>query len=295
VEQVRQQLRAGFVGLGVMGHPMAANLLQAGFPLAVATRSPEKAADLVANGAALHASPAEVASVSDVIVTMVPDSADVIDVVTGEVGLLSGARRGLTWIDTSSISPTVTRRLADLARESGVDSLDAPVSGGEKAAMAGSLSIMVGGAERVLDRCRPVLECLGASVVHVGATGAGQVAKICNQVIVGCNIAAVAEALSLARRSGVDPAKVREAIWGGFAGSRVLDEHGARMLEHRFEPGFRSRLHRKDLANAMDLARATDSLALLSAVVVQILNGQCAVGAGGLDHSALVQFYEKGI
>ena len=293
MESIGSRVRVGFVGLGVMGRPMAENLLKAGFPLAVTTRTPEKAADLVANGASLLGTPAAVAAASDVIITMVPDSPDVIEVASGEAGLFSSARPGLTWIDTSSIAPGVTRRLAGLANEAGMDCLDAPVSGGERAAVAGTLSIMVGGPQRVLDSCRPVLDCIGGSIVHVGEAGAGQVAKLCNQIIVGCNIAAVAEALTLASRSGVDPGRVRDAISSGFAGSRVLDEHGARMLEGRFEPGFRCVLHRKDLANALDQARAADSLAVVSEVVARLLDAQCTAGAGDSDHSALIQVYDK--
>ncbi|MFI5046695.1 MAG: 2-hydroxy-3-oxopropionate reductase [Acidimicrobiia bacterium] len=282
----------GFVGLGVMGLPMAQNLVSAGYPLTVTTRTRARAESLLDAGSQWAASPAAVADASDVVITMLPDSTDVIDVAHGSEGLLAGARADVTWIDMSSIAPAVTTMLAREAAEHGVDCLDAPVSGGEQGAIDGTLSIMVGGPRQVFDRCLPILQTLGASVVHVGDTGAGQVTKLCNQMIVGTTIAAVAEALVLADKSGVDPAAVRQVLLGGFAQSKILDVHGQRMLDRSFRPGFRSALHQKDLANALDAARQAASPSPLTAIVMQLLTALQAAGGGDLDHSALVQVYE---
>jgi 2-hydroxy-3-oxopropionate reductase len=287
-----QGLAVGFIGLGIMGLPMATNLLQAGHRLAVNTRTRSRAESLLEAGAAWAAEPSEVARRSDVVITMLPDSPDVAAVVDGEAGLLAGARAGTTWIDMSSISPSVAKRLADRAAEHGVDCLDAPVSGGEIAAVSGSLTIMVGGPEAVFVRCRPLLECMGSTVRRVGDAGAGQVAKVCNQMIVGITIAAVAESLVLGAKAGVDPAMIREALLGGFAQSRVLDVHGQRMLEGSFAPGFRVDLHAKDMANAMDSARSYGASAPLSALVGQLMNSLVATGGADLDHSALARVYE---
>ena len=243
-------------------------------------------------GSQWAASPAAVADASDVVITMLPDSTDVVEVAHGADGLLAGANVGLTWIDMSSIAPAVTTMLAREAIDEGVECLDAPVSGGEQGAIDGTLSIMVGGERSVFDRCLPILQVLGGSVVHVGDAGAGQVTKLCNQMIVGTTIAAVAEALVLASKSGVDPAAVREVLLGGFAQSRILDVHGQRMLERNFRPGFRSALHQKDLANALDAARQVASPSPLTSIVMQLLTALQAADGGDLDHSALVQVYE---
>lgn len=282
----------GFVGLGVMGLPMAQNLIRSGYQLTVYSRSMHKATALLDQGANAASTSAEVARASDLVITMLPDSPDVTAVLLGDEGLLAGAQPGLTWVDMSSIAPTVAQDLAQHAGSAGVIPLDAPVSGGEKAAIEATLSIMVGGEAQDFDRCLPVLRCLGSSVVHVGMAGAGQVAKVCNQVVVGCTIAAVAEALVLAAKAGVDPAKVREALLGGFAGSKILEVHGQRMLDGLFDPGFRQVLHRKDLANALEAARTYGSTLALSSVVAELMNAQIAAGDGDLDHSALVKVYE---
>jgi 2-hydroxy-3-oxopropionate reductase len=223
---------------------------------------------------------------------MLPDSSDVLDVLNGSDGILAGANEGLVWIDTSSILPSVAREAAQRASNIGVLCLDAPVSGGEKGAIDGTLSIMVGGPRAVFDQCLPILRCLGASVVHMGDSGSGQVTKVCNQVVVGCTIAAVAEALVMATKAGVDPAKVREALLGGFAQSKVLEVHGRRMLDRAFEPGFRSVLHQKDLFNALATGRSSSSALVLTAAVSQLMAAQTAAGDGDLDHSALVKVYE---
>jgi 2-hydroxy-3-oxopropionate reductase len=285
-------VRVGFIGLGIMGLPMATNLLRDGHLVAVHSRTPDRAKPLSEAGAVLVDSSAEVARRSDVVITMLPDSPDVALVAEGPDGIFSAASAGMTWIDMSSISPTVARRLAGSAQEQGIECLDAPVSGGERAAIDGTLSIMVGGPESTFERCLPILTCLGGSIVRVGEAGAGQVAKACNQMIVGINIAAVAEALVLGAKAGVDPARIREALLGGFAQSRVLDVHGERMLKHADAPGFRIRLHQKDLGIALDLARSTSANASLSALVLQLMNASVASGRGDLDHSALAQVYE---
>ena len=282
----------GFIGLGVMGLPMAQNLIAAGYSLTVFSRSMDRATRLLELGASAASTSSEVARRSDIVITMLPDSPEVSEVLLADEGLLVSARSGLTWIDMSSIAPTVAQDLARRARLAGVVPLDAPVSGGEKGAIEATLSIMVGGAAEDFDRCLPVLHCLGSSVVHVGATGAGQIAKVCNQIVVGCTIAAIAEALVLATKAGVEPAKVREALLGGFAGSKILEIHGQRMLDGLFEPGFRQVLHRKDLANALEAARAYGSTLALSSVVAELMNAQIAAGEGDLDHSALVKVYE---
>lgn len=287
-----QRPTIGFIGLGVMGLPMATNLLAAGYPLVVNSRTEGRAQSLIADGARWAATPAEVARQSAVVITMLPDSPDVRLVVEGEDGILAGAHQGLAWIDMSSIAPEVARELAAVATKAGLECLDAPVSGGEKGAVEGTLSIMVGGPQAVFNRCLPVLEVLGGSIVLVGEAGAGQVAKVCNQVVVACNIASVAEALVLARNAGVDPAAVRQVLLGGFAQSRILEVHGERMLKRTFDPGFRAVLHRKDLVNAMDAARSSGASLLLASTVAELLSAQIANGEGDLDHSALVKVYE---
>jgi 2-hydroxy-3-oxopropionate reductase len=282
----------GFVGLGVMGLPMAQNLLRAGYPVTATTRTRARAESLFDGGATWAESPAAVATASAVVVTMLPDSPDVVDVARGDDGLLAGAHAGLTWIDMSSIAPGVTTMLAGEADARGVASLDAPVSGGEQGAIDGTLSIMVGGPAHVFEQCLPILEVLGGSVVRVGEHGAGQVTKLCNQMVVGTTISIVAEALVLAAKSGVDPAAVRQVLLGGFAQSRILDVHGQRMLDGDFRPGFRSVLHQKDLANALDAARGTASPSPLTAEVMQLLTALQAAEGGDLDHSALFTVYE---
>jgi 2-hydroxy-3-oxopropionate reductase len=282
----------GFVGLGVMGLPMAQNLLGAGYAVTATTRTRARAESLFGAGATWADTPADVARASSVVITMLPDSSDVVDVARGDVGLLAGAHVDLTWIDMSSIAPGVTTMLANEADTRGVANLDAPVSGGEQGAIDGTLSIMVGGPVDVFERCRPILDVLGGSVVLVGEHGAGQVTKLCNQMVVGTTISIVAEALVLAAKSGVDPAAVRQVLLGGFAQSRILDVHGQRMLDGNFRPGFRSVLHQKDLANALDAARDSASPSPLTAEVMQLLTALQAADGGDLDHSALFRVYE---
>jgi 2-hydroxy-3-oxopropionate reductase len=282
----------GFVGLGAMGAPMAANLLAAGYPLSVWNRTPERAAPLVSLGARHAASARELAD-CDVLMTMVSDGPDVEAVARAEDGLFAGAREGSLWIDFSSIAPATAVALADRSRAVGIEPVDAPVSGGTKGAASGTLSIMVGGSDEGVSRALPFLEILGENVTHVGPNGAGQVAKLVNQLIVGGTIALVGEGLALAEAAGCSPAAVRAALAGGFADSRVLQIHGQRMLDEDFEPGFRSALQLKDLRNAVDAASAGGLPVPLAALVQQLYAALCATGAGDRDHSSVAQLQRR--
>jgi 2-hydroxy-3-oxopropionate reductase len=285
----------GFIGLGIMGRPMATNLLRAGFELTVHSRSPGPVDELVASGAERASSPREVAGASTVTITMLPDTPDVEEVLAGSDGVIDGVTSGSLVIDMSSIDPGATRNLAGAFADRGVAMLDAPVSGGERGAIDGSLSVMVGGDRPAFERALPILEVLGANIVHVGPSGAGQVAKACNQLVVASTIEAVAEALLLAERSGVDAAKVREALLGGFAGSKILEVHGQRMLDRTFDPGFRIRLHRKDARIVEDAAAATRSPIPAFAVVAHQLQRALEAGDGDRDHSGLFLELEREI
>ena len=258
---------------------------------AVHSRSAGPVEELAAQGATAAGSASEVAAVSDIVITMLPDSPEVEAVVLGPGGVSEGIREGSLFIDMSSIAPATSRRVAAVLAERGVDALDAPVSGGEPAAQAGNLSIMVGGSEAGVARARPVFDVLGKSTTHIGDAGAGQVAKAANQVVVGLTIQAVAEALVLARKAGVDPARVRAALLGGFAQSRILEFHGQRMLDGAYDPGFKLRLHRKDLANALQLAREEQVPLFATAQVATVMDALLALGAGDRDHSAIATFY----
>jgi 2-hydroxy-3-oxopropionate reductase len=285
--------RIGFVGLGIMGKPMAMNLLGAGYPLTVHSRSPAPVDDVVEAGATRASGPAEVAAASDVTITMLPDTRDVEQVLTGESGVVEGAAAGSLVIDMSSIDPAPTREIPAALAARDVAMVDAPVSGGERGAIDGTLSIMVGGDPDAIVRAMPIFEVLGKTIVHVGPSGAGQVAKACNQLVVAATIEAVAEALLLAERSGVDPAKVREALLGGFAGSKILEVHGQRMLDRTFDPGFRMRLHRKDARIVEAAAAATGTPIPSFAVVAAQLQRAMDDGDGELDHSGLYVELER--
>jgi 2-hydroxy-3-oxopropionate reductase len=279
--------RIGFIGLGIMGKPMARNLLAAGFDVTVHSRSAGPVDELVGAGASRADGPAAVAAASDVTITMLPDTADVEQVLTGPRGVIEGTRAGSLVIDMSSIDPEPTRAMAAAFAERDVAMLDAPVSGGEKGAIDAALSIMVGGDEAAFARATPVFEALGKNIVHVGPSGAGQVCKACNQLVVAATIEAVAEALLLAERSGVDAAKVRQALLGGFAGSKILEVHGQRMLDRAFDPGFRIRLHRKDARIVEAAAAATATPIPSFTSVAQQLQHAVDAGDGDRDHSAL--------
>ena len=285
--------RIGFIGLGIMGKPMARNLLAAGFELTVHSRSPESVDELVAAGATRGSAPAAVASASDITITMLPDTPDVELVLTGPGGVIESAASEALVIDMSSIDPGATRVLATAFETRGVAMLDAPVSGGERGAIDAVLSIMVGGTDEAFQRAAPVFEALGKNIVHVGPSGAGQVAKACNQLVVAATIEAVAEALLLAERSGVDPARVREALLGGFAGSKILEVHGQRMLDRSFAPGFRIRLHRKDARIVEEAAAATGTPIPSFTVVAEQLQRAVDAGDGELDHSGLFVELER--
>ncbi len=284
--------RIGFIGLGIMGKPMSLHLLHAGYPLTVLT-SNKAAGELIAAGARGADSPRHVAEQSDVVITMLPDSPDVEQVVLGKDGVLEGLRAGGLVIDMSTISPAVARKIAHAARARGADALDAPVSGGEVGAKNATLTIMVGGSPAAFERARPILEKMGKSITLIGEAGAGQIAKAANQIIVGVTIAAVSEALLLAAKAGVDPARVREALLGGFAASRILEVHGKRMLERTFAPGFKIKLHRKDMNIVLNTARELGVVLPMSANVAELMNGLIASGAGELDHSAFITLLEK--
>jgi 2-hydroxy-3-oxopropionate reductase len=279
--------RVGVIGLGIMGRPMARNLLAAGFHLTVHSRSTDPVDELVEAGASRASSPAEVAAASDVTITMLPDTPDVELVIAGPDGVAAGVAPGSLVIDMSTIDPEPTRRLAAGLAERAVTMLDAPVSGGERGAIDAALSIMVGGDAAAFARARPVFEALGKTVVHVGPSGAGQVCKACNQLVVAATIEAVAEALALAERSGVDASKVREALLGGFAGSKILEVHGQRMLDRAFDPGFRARLHAKDARIVLDAARDVGASVPSFSAVAEQLDRLVAEGGGELDHAAL--------
>ena len=273
---------------------MARRLLAAGFPLTVHSRSPGPVDRLVAAGAGRAGSPAEVARASQIVITMLPDTSDVEHVVLGDDGVASSLAEGALLIDMSTIDPGPTREIAEALAPQGVQMLDAPVSGGERGAIDGTLSIMVGGSEQAFARATPILGSMGRDIVHVGPTGAGQVAKACNQLVVAATIEAVAEALVLAERSGVDAAKVREALLGGFAGSKILEVHGQRMLDRAFEPGFRARLHRKDARIVMDAAEASGApVPSFKAVAAQLDRLVDDAGRGELDHSALFTLLDE--
>jgi 2-hydroxy-3-oxopropionate reductase len=279
----------GFIGLGVMGKPMAKHLLAAGHQLTVYNRSRPAMDELAAAGAAAAGSPAEVARDSTIIITMLPDTADVEKVLTGSDGVLSTLQKGAVVVDMSSISPVVTERMAALVAAKGGSMLDAPVSGGEIGAINAALSIMIGGDEASVARVRPVLEKMGnpEKIIHIGRSGAGQICKICNQVAIGGALAGVSEAFALAKKAGVDAARVRQALLGGFAASRVLEVHGERMLTDNYKPGFRTKLYQKDLRIANEAALANAVAMPATAVITQLVNSLVAKGGGELDYAAL--------
>lgn len=284
--------RIGFIGLGIMGKPMARNLLKAGFSLTVHNRSRGPVDELVREGATDGKSPRGVAHHSEITITMLPDSPDVQRVVMGPDGVLEGIPSDAVLVDMSTISPIVTQELAAAVGARGAQMLDAPVSGGEKGAIEATLSIMVGGPEDVFQRARPVFEALGKNIVYIGDHGAGQVTKACNQIVVALTIQAVSEAMVLAAKAGVDPARVRQALLGGFAHSRVLDVHGQRMLDRNFTPGFRVRLHQKDLNIALSTGRVLGVPLPATAVVQEAFTALRGLGRSDDDHSSLFTLLE---
>ena len=286
------ETRIGLIGTGIMGRPMGHNLLKAGYPLVVHDRVRAPVDELVAAGAAEASSSREVAQRSEVVITMLPDSPDVQAVVLGPDGLLEGLRPGTIYIDMSTISPIVTRELAPLVEAKDCQMLDAPVSGGEKGAMEATLSIMVGGPKEIFDRVLPIFQAMGKNIVHMGDHGAGQVTKAANQIVVALTIQAVSEALVLAAKAGVDPAKVRQALLGGFAQSRILELHGQRMLDRNFKPGFKVRLHHKDLNIALSTGKALGVPLPATATVQEAFTALRGLGRDDYDHSSLVTLIE---
>jgi len=284
-------MKVGFIGLGIMGAPMAANLQKGGHELFVHTRR-KAPAELLQGGATECRSPKETAQRADVIVIMVPDTPDVQKVLFGENGVAEGLSKGRTVVDMSSISPIDTKAFARRINALGCDYLDAPVSGGEVGAKAASLTIMVGGPQAAFERVKPLFELMGKNITLVGGNGDGQTCKVANQIIVALNIAAVGEALLFASKAGADPAKVRQALMGGFAASRILEVHGERMIKRAFAPGFRIELHQKDLNLALAGARALGIALPQTASAAQLMQACAAQGWAGLDHSALVRALE---
>jgi len=286
-------MKIGFIGLGIMGKPMSLNLLKAGYELVVTDLNQAAVAELVAAGAEAVATSRAVAERAGVIITMLPNSPQVKQVILGEQGVLEGARKGSVVIDMSSIAPLVSREVAGILAGHGIDMLDAPVSGGQPKAIDGTLSVMVGGAPEVFERCFPIMKAMAGSVVRTGDIGAGNITKLANQIIVALNIAAMSEALVLASKAGVEPELVFKAIRGGLAGSTVLDAKAPLVLDRKFSPGFRVNLHIKDLANVLETSHELGVALPLTASVMEMMQAIRADGQGDEDHCSLVKHYEK--
>jgi 2-hydroxy-3-oxopropionate reductase len=281
----------GFIGLGIMGKPMAENLIEAGYDLVAYNRTSEKAGEL--DGATVAETPREVAEQSDITITMLPDSPQVEEVLAGEDGVLEGIKEGALIVDMSTISPVVTEELSEKAKEKGASMLDAPVSGGDVGAIEGTLSIMVGGSEGDFERARPLFEIMGGTVTHVGPVGTGQVVKAANQIVVALTIEAVSEALVLGSKGGVAPEKILDVLGGGLAGNKVMEVKREKMLEHSFDPGFRVELHHKDLGIALAAGREYGVTLPVTAIVDQMLETLKMRGRGDQDHSALLTLIEE--
>jgi len=282
----------GFIGLGIMGRPMARNLLKAGYPLVVHNRSRGPVDELVAAGARAAPSPREVAAQCEILITMLPNSPDVEQVALGPDGIVEGAREGLIFVDMSTISPLVSQRIGQALAARGVQMLDAPVSGGEQGAIEGTLSIMVGGDRAVFERVLPVFQALGRTITHLGPLGSGGFTKLANQIIVAVNLTALGEALTLARKAGLDRELTLKALAGGLAGSRCLEQKTPNYLSNSYPPGFRVDLHFKDLGLIMEAARALGVPLPTTAVVQELFNALRVKGRGGLDHSAVITLLE---
>ena len=284
--------KIGFIGLGIMGKPMVRNLLKAGHGLTVYNRSRPAMEEMKRAGAALGSSPKDVAAASQVIITMLPNSPDVEAVVLGPNGILEGATSGTILIDMSTISPLVSQKIYQEAKKKGVKALDAPVSGGEKGAIEGILSIMVGGDQEVFEAVRPVLQAMGKTITYMGSAGAGGFTKLANQVIVAINLTAIGEALTLAAKAGLDPERLIQALGGGMAGSRCLEMKGPQIIKGNFQPGFKIDLHYKDLGLIMEAARSLQVPLPTTAIVQELFAALRAKGRGGLDHSAVITLIE---
>ncbi len=286
-------MKIGFIGLGIMGKPMSKNLLKAGYELIVMDRNQEAVGEVTAAGAISAATPKDVAAQSDIVITMLPNSPHVKEVVLGENGIIEGAKQGAVVIDMSSIAPLVSREVGARLAEKGVAFLDAPVSGGEPKAIDGSLSVMVGGNQEIFDKCYSVLKSMAGSVVLTGDIGAGNVTKLANQIIVAINIAAMSEALVLASKAGVEPELVYKAIRGGLAGSTVLEAKAPLVMDRKFDPGFRINLHIKDLNNVLETSHEMGVPLPLTAAVMEMMQALRVDGMGDADHGGLIRYYEK--
>jgi len=286
-------MEVGFVGLGIMGRPMALNLIRGGHRLRVWARRAEAMQPLVEAGARACASAADAARGAGVVFSMVADAPDVAEVALGPHGVAEGAAPGSIFIDMSTIAPAAARDIATRLAQCGIDMLDAPVSGGEAGAINGALTIMVGGKTAAFERARPLFECLGKSITLIGESGAGQVAKACNQVVTGVSVAVIAEAFNFARINGVDVGRVREALLGGFAASRILDNHGGRMLARNFKPGFKAWMHQKDLRIVLDEAHRLGIALPTAAVTAQLFNAMSGSGLGEDDSVGVLKLYER--
>ena len=288
-------MKLAFIGLGLMGRPMAGHLLEAGHAVTVWSRRAESLQPLLAQGARAAGSAAEAAREAEVVFSMVADAPDVEQVALGPQGVAEGVgrRAGVVFVDMSTIAPSAAQRIATRLAERGIAMLDAPVSGGESGAIAATLTIMVGGDEAVFDRVRPLFEAMGKTVSYIGASGAGQVTKACNQILTGVGVAAVAEALNFARRSGVDASRVRAAMLGGSAGSRILENHGQRMLDRNFKPGFKAWMHQKDMRIVLDEAHRMGLAVPTAAATAQLFNALVGSGQGEDDSIAVLQLLER--
>lgn len=284
--------RIGFIGLGIMGKPMARNLMKAGFPLVVHNRSRGPVDELAAEGATPASSPREASEGADAVITMLPDDAIVEEVVLGTGGVMEGMRKGAVLVDMTTVSPMTARTIAATLEQSGMEMLDAPVSGGKEGATEGTLSIMVGGKADVFQCILPAFQAMGKNITHIGDHGAGQVAKAANQIVVALTLEAVAEALIFSQKSGVDPKRVREALLGGYAHSRVLEVHGKRMVERDFRPGGRVRFHKKDIEIVIAMARELGMYLPATALISHLWNAVAAQGGLEWDHSSVIKVLE---
>lgn len=285
--------KIGFIGLGVMGKPMSERLLEAGYPLTVYDINQSVVEEMTTRGARRGTSPKDVALNSEIVVTMLPNSPQVKEAVFGPDGILEGVRQGQILIDMSSIAPLVSKEISEALKPKGVEMLDAPVSGGQEKAKAGALAIMVGGKPEVFEQCKDLLSVMGKSVTWLGEIGAGQIAKLVNQAIVAVNIAVVAEALTLGKRAGMDPELIFQAVRKGLAGSQCLEDKAPRMFASNFDPGFKLRLHVKDLANVLETSRALNTAMPLTAQVMEMMQALLADGHAEKDHGGLALYYEK--
>lgn len=286
-------MKIGFIGLGIMGKPMAKNLMKAGYQLIISNHSKKTAEELKAIGAEVCSSNKEVAERSDVVITMLANSPQVREVAIGKGGIIEGAHEGLTLIDMSSIAPLVAKEIAGKLAEKGIEMLDAPVSGGEPKAIDGTISVMVGGKQEIFDKCYDVIKAMAGSVVRIGEIGAGNIAKLANQIIVAINIAAMSEALVLAQKAGVSPELVYNGIRGGLAGSTVLDAKAPLVMDRKFDPGFRINLHMKDLRNVLETSHEIGVPLPLTSAIFEIMQALKVDGHEMEDHSSIIKYYEK--